>query len=61
MLAQADASPQPQDQSLQGRVDGHEQREDSGKYGMGVLYLGTAKSYPLGLWQINISASTRIY
>lgn len=36
------------------------QGEDSGKYGMGSVYLGKAKIYPLGLWVISTSASTRI-
>lgn len=37
-----------------------EQCEDSGKYGMGTVYLGRAKIYPLGLWVISTSASTGI-
>lgn len=59
-VAEVDSSLYPQNGSLQGRVDEDEQCEDSGKYGVGTVYLGRAKSYPLGLWQINTSASTRI-
>lgn len=37
-----------------------EQCEDSGKYELGTVYLSRAKIYPLGLWVLYISASTRI-
>lgn len=64
MAAEADSPPYPLELVSPGKgwwtVWEMFEMNSSGKYGMRTVFLGRAKSYPLGLWEINTSASTRI-